>query len=66
MNSIYNEEQGIESIILRQAVFSLSQFCFLHFPQCGAISHFFYNNKYIIRLSLTNGVTDMGICFFKK
>ena len=31
-----------------------------------ALYHTFYNNEYIIRSSLTNGVTDMGIRFFKK
>ena len=45
---------------------SLSQFHFLRFLQYGAISHFFYNIEYIIISSLTNGLTDMGICFFQK
>ena len=42
----------------QQAVFSLSQFHFLHFLQCIAISYF-HNNKYIIISDLTRGETDV-------
>ena len=41
----------------------LSQFHFLHFLRCYITV--FYNNKYIIISSLTNGVTDIGVFLSK-
>ena len=49
-----------------QAVFSLSQFHFFAFSTAWHYITHFYNNEYIITSSLTSGVTDMGICFFKR
>ena len=42
-----------------QAVFSLSQFHFLHFLKCIAILHF-HNNEYVTISGLTRFVTDVS------
>ena len=67
-SELYNEKQGIESIIFRTSNFSTEQISFLACStvQLNTYITLFCNNEYIIRLSLTSGVTDMGISFFKK
>ena len=50
----------------RQAVFSLTQFYFLHFLQCVVMPHF-HNNERTIISGLTRGGTDVSdICSFRK
>ena len=60
-NESYNGEQGIEP-----SPFDLTEpISFLAFSTVRCYITVFYNNKYIIISSLTNGVTDIGVFLSK-
>ena len=52
--------------ILRTSSFFTETISFLAFSTVRHYITHFYNNEYIIISSLTSGVTDMGIYFFKR
>ena len=64
MNRIMKSEEL--KVYYGQAVFFTEPISFLAFSTVRRFIIHFHNNEYIITSSLTCGVTDMGICFFKK